>query len=230
MKFSAIAARSDGSLEQVDFTWDYCVAIGYAGRDQESVIAHVEELKALGVPAPTTVPSMYWVDPTRIAANTELQVVGGGCSGEVEFFAAYDCKGTLYFTVASDHTDRQLETVSVSKAKQACSKIIGNLFWCYDDVRDHWDEIGLRSWVTEPGQKERLYQDGNLGKILPPEELEQLARKDLGDKGSFCFFSGTLPLVSPICYRGSFRMELEDSRLKRSIRHHYRVTELPDRN
>ena len=230
MKFSSIVARSDGTWEKVDFEWQYSVAIGYAGRDQASVIAHVEELKAIGVPAPETVPSMYWIDPTRVSASTELQVVGPGCSGEVEFFAAFDSNGKMYFTIASDHTDRHLETVSVSKAKQACSKIIGLCFWAYDDVKDHWDDIKLRSWITEPGKPERVYQDGSLGKILPPEELIRLAKEDLKGKGTFSFFSGTLPLAGKIVYQGSFRMELADPKLNRSIQHQYNVLELPDRN
>lgn len=230
MKLSVIAARADGTLEQVDFSWRYCVAIGYAGRDQTSVQAHVEELRAIGVPAPTTVPSMYWVDPTRVSSDTELSVVGTGCSGEVEFFAAHDAAGRMYFTIASDHTDRQLETISVSKAKQACSKIIGNMFWSYEDVKNHWDSIALRSWVTEPRKAERVYQDGTLGDLLPPEKLLQLAEKDLAGKGTFSFFSGTLPLKGEIAYKGAFRMELFDPVLQRSIRHRYEVIELPDRN
>lgn len=230
MKLTGIAARADGTLEKVDFAWQYCVAIGFAGRDQASVIAHVEELKAIGVPAPETVPSMYWLDPTRVSSGTELQVVGNGCSGEVEFFAAFDATGKMYFTIASDHTDRHLETVSVSKAKQACSKIIGNLFWCYDDVKVHWDSILLRSWITAPGQAERIYQDGSLAKILVPEELIRLAKEDLKGKGTFSFFSGTIPLAGKIAYQGSFRMELSDPVLKRAIQHKYEVIELPDRN
>ena len=233
MKFDAIVARADGRAEKIVCAWQYCVAIGYAGRDQESVIAHVEELKAIGVPAPEVVPSMYWVDPTRVSADTELSVIGGGCSGEVEFFVAFGPDGKMYFTIASDHSDRLLETASVSKAKQGCSKIIGNIFWDFDDVQDHWDDILLRSWVTEPGGTERLYQNGTLGKLLVPAELRALAEKDLKGLfggGSFSYFSGTIPLVSPIAYKGSFRMELSDPVLKRAIQHTYSVIELPDRN
>ncbi len=233
MKYDVITVRADGNVTKKQVEWDHCVCIGYAGRDQESVIAHVEELKAIGVPAPQTVPSMYWSDPTCIGSNTSLSVVGDGCSGEVEFFAVFDEEGKMHFTVASDHTDRKLETVSVSKAKQVCSKIIANVFWHYDDVKDHWDSIELRSWVTEPGQKERLYQDATLAKLLLPEELYEKAKKDLQQwhgEGSFVFCSGTIPLVSEICYKGAFRMELRDPVLKRSIQHAYNVIELPDRN
>ena len=233
MKYEIITALADGRMTKTECAWRYCVAIGYAGRDQASVIAHVEELKAIGVPAPETVPSMYWIDPTRMSSATELSVIGGGCSGEVEFFAVFDAEGKMHFTIASDHTDRHLETVSVSKAKQGCSKIIGNLFWSYDDVKDHWDSITLRSWVTEPGESERLYQNGTLGGLLPPDELYALAEKDLKalkGGGAFSYFSGTVPLVGKIAYHGSFRMELADPVLNRSMIHSYDVIELPDRN
>lgn len=233
MNYDVITARIDGNVTRTTCEWRYCVAIGYAGRDQASVIAHVEELKAIGVPAPEIVPSMYWIDPTSLSSGTELSVIGSGCSGEVEVFAAFDPQGKMHFTIASDHTDRHLETVSVSKAKQGCSKIIGNLFWSYEDVKDHWDSIEIRSWVTEPGEAERVYQNGALGDLLPPEELYALAEKDLKalkGGGAFSYFSGTLPLSGKIAYHGAFRMELKDPVLKRSMQHTYSVIELPDRN
>lgn len=231
VRLEAIAIRKDGATERVALEWRQCVAIGYAGRDQASVVAHVEELKAIGVPAPSSVPSMYWIDPTRVSSDRELSVVGDGCSGEVEFFAAFDAAGDMYFTIASDHTDRKLETISVSKAKQCCSKIIGDVFWRYEDVKDHWDDIILRSWVQEPGDKEeRVYQDGRLSMLLMPEKLLELAKKDALSEGVISYFSGTIPLAGEISYRGSFRTELEDPILKRTIKHRYEVIQLPDRN
>lgn len=231
MQLEAIVLRKCGQSQKIALSWDQTVAIGYAGRDQKSVIAHVEELKAIGVPAPSTVPSMYWIDPTRISSDEELFVIGDGCSGEVEFFAAFDARGDMYFTIASDHTDRKLETISVSKAKQGCSKIIGNLFWSFDEVKDHWDDIKLHSWVRDSSNQEwRVYQDGTLGALLTPEELSKLAEKDAPLKGSVSYFSGTIPLLSKISYRGEFKMEIDDPILNRSIKHSYRVVELPDRN
>ena len=228
MKYEVVTVRTDGNVTKRECDWRYCVAIGYAGRDQASVIAHVEELKAIGVPAPEMVPSMYWMDPTRMSPDTELSVIGGGCSGEVEFFAVFDAEGKMHFTIASDHTDRHLETVSVSKAKQGCSKIIGNVFWSYEDVKDHWDEIQIRSWITEPGQAERPYQNGTLGGLLPPEELYALAEKDVKELtggGKFAYFSGTVPPVGKIAYHGPVRMELSDPVLKRSTQPTHNVIE-----
>lgn len=231
MNFHSIALRDNGRFEEICLEWDLCVAIGYAGRDQAGVMAHVEELRKIGVPAPEKTPSMYWIDPERITTNTILWVVGNGCSGEVEFFVAADKGGNLFMTVASDHTDRALETVSVSKAKQACSKVIGNVFWKMSDIRPHWDEIELRSWVRKTPQKEEyLYQEGTLASLLIPERLLELATEDKPYPGKFSYFSGTLPLKGEICYEGDFRMELNDPVLKRSISHTYTVRRLPDRN
>lgn len=231
MELNCVCERQHGVFHNIKLTWEQCVAIGYAGRDQASVIAHVEELKAIGVPAPDRVPSMYWIDPERISTSNKLYVIGGGCSGEVEFFAAKDKNNNVYITVASDHTDRQLETVSVSKAKQGCSKIIAPLFWDLSEIRMHWDEIILRSWVREtPDAEERLYQDGTLAQILPPEKLWELAVEDTVEDAPISYFSGTLPLKGEICYKGAFRMEIIDNKLGRRIEHSYVSVILPDRN
>ncbi len=231
MELNCVCDEGRGVFTPLKLSWDQCVAIGYAGRDQANVIAHVEELKKIGVPAPDKVPSMYWIDPTRISTSSRLHVIGGGCSAEVEFFAAKDSNNDVYITVASDHTDRLLETVSVSKAKQGCSKVISPVFWRLSDIRLHWDEIILRAWVREvPDGEERLYQDGTLAQILPPERLWELAVEDALEEGPISYFSGTLPLKGEICYKGSFRMELLDEKLGRSIEHSYTSVILPDRN
>lgn len=231
MELNCVCEYGHGKFSDITLLWDQCVAIGYAGRNQVSVIAHVEELKAIGVPAPERVPSMYWIDPERISTAKRLHVIGNGCSGEIEFFAAKDLHNNGYVTVASDHTDRQLETVSVSKAKQGCTKIIAPVFWALSEIRMHWDTIVLRSWVREtPDSDERLYQEGTLAELLPPEKLLELAVEDAQEDGNISYFSGTLPLKGSICYTGSFRMEMIDEKLGRRIEHSYTSIILPDRN
>lgn len=231
MKLKSISVGCNNSFKNIELEWNQCVAIGYAGRDQKNVLAHIEELKEIGVPTPDRIPSMYWIEPTRISTAETLFVVGEGTSGEIEFFAVRDKDNNMYFTVASDHTDRTLETISVSKAKQCCTKIISNVFWDMSEVRDHWDDIMLRSWVKESeNSSERLYQEGPLSKLLPPEKLMELAVEDAQTSGPIAYFSGTLPLLGSICYGGIFRMEIEDQQLNRKIGHIYTVTVLPDRN
>ena len=227
MRMKSVVLRKDGLSHEVRLAWDACVAAGYTGRDQESVRAHVEELKKIGVPAPYAVPAMYWVEPERVSTTTTLWVVGDKTPGEGEVFLARCAKGNLYVTVASDHTDRALEAVSVSKAKQACSKVVGSICWRVDEVRGHWDDIELRVWNDG-----KLYQEGTLGKMLPPERLFELAEADAPVKGgTLSLFSGTLPVIGGgLVYGVHYLLSLKDPVLGRELRHEYDVRILPDRN
>ncbi len=227
MQMKSVVLRKDGTSHEIALTWDVCVAAGYTGRDQASVRAHVEELRKIGVPAPESVPSMYWVDPERVASSRLLWVVGGSTSGEGEVFLARCAGGNLHVTVASDHTDRSLETISVAKAKQVCSKTVGSVCWRVDDVREHWDSIELRVWNDG-----KLYQEGTLGKMLPPERLFELACGDAPMPGGrIALFSGTLPVLGEgLIYGSHYVLSLKDPVLEREIRHEYSVRVLPDRN
>ncbi|MGI6784783.1 MAG: DUF2848 family protein [Aminivibrio sp.] len=226
MKLKSALWRKDGVFEEICLSWDACVAAGYTGRDQAGVMAHVEELRKIGVPAPERVPSMYWVEPDRVKSASLLWVVGESSSGEGEVFLARDEKGNLCVTVASDHTDRALETVSVAKAKQICSKIVAPVFWRVDEIREHWDSIELKTWADG-----KLYQEGTLGRMLPPEKLFELAREDSPAPGRISLFSGTLAVLGEgIVYASDWALSLRDPVLGREIRHEYTVRILPDRN
>ncbi|MDR1873702.1 MAG: DUF2848 domain-containing protein [Synergistaceae bacterium] len=229
MKYEATVLRPDGRAERVLLTWDLCVAVGYAGRNQKAVRDHIDELVKVGVPAPCAVPAMYWIEPGRVFSGERLSVVGESSSGEVEFFMARDEGGDLFMTLASDHTDRALETVSVSKAKQACSKVLAPIFWKVSDVREHWDAIEISSEIPEKEQF-RVYQKGTLGDLLPPERLEELAREDAPLPGKIALFSGTLATLGGIVHAREFRMTLSDPVLSRSVRFGYTVAVLPDRS
>lgn len=234
MRYEAAVLRPDGTQEHTALLWDRCVAVGYAGRNQESVKAHVDELVKLGVSRPYAIPAMYWIEPERVASQTQLFVVGGETSGEVEFFLARDARGDLYMTLASDHTDRGLEKVSVSKAKQVCSKILAPCFWKVSDIREHWDKIEILSEIPDEKGGYRVYQKGTLGDLLIPERLWELALADLPSVGKsgqvISLFSGTLAAHGGIVYANEFRMTLSDPVLKRCIKFGYTITQLPDRN
>ena len=229
MELKVRAVRADGTAEQVTLCFESCVAIGYAGRNQESVRRHVEELERLGVPRPSSIPSMYWVSPEQVMCAERIQVVGNETSAEVEFFMAPDAEGKLYLTVVSDHSDRRLESVSVSKAKQICPKIIGSEFWVLDDVREHWDDLRLicraRQGDVTP------YQDAPVGSQLNWSELLELARADAPCAGPVAFCSGTVPVEDGnIRYADAWDIRLEDPVMGRAIEHRYEVIRLEDRN
>jgi hypothetical protein len=97
------------------------VVAGWAGRDQHAIEHHIEELFAIGVPRPSSVPLYYRVAENQLTQASRIQVVGDQSSGEVETFV-FRADGELYVSIASDHTDRKLETHSVALSKQVCAK------------------------------------------------------------------------------------------------------------
>jgi len=201
------------------------IVAGWTGRDQAQVDAHIEELAALGVPRPTTVPTFYRVSADLLTIAEEIQVVGAESTGEVEaVLVSHD--GRLWVGVGSDHTDRALEAVSVAAAKQACPKPLGRQVWAYDDIKDHWDRLILRSYVVS-GSGRELYQQGVLAANRTADDLQRRysGAARLPDKA--VMFCGTMPVHGGFRCGERFEIELEDPVLGRSLQHGYRVMPLP---
>ena len=135
-------------------------------------------------------------------------------------------QGRIFVGTGSDHTDRKVETYSVTVSKQMCEKVMAPILWELEDVAAHWDRMILRAhaWI---GGKRVLYQEGTLDHMLPVEEL---IRRGFGGKrfpDGCAMFGGTFAAIGGIRPASRFEFELEDPVLKRSIRHGYDVMELP---
>ena len=211
----------------LDFLVRRMVNAGYSGRDQQEVRRHIEELRREGIPAPESTPTLYPVITDLLTLQEEIEVVGDRTSGEAEFVLLVGDEGCLV-GVGSDHTDRELETVDITKAKQVCPNVMGSKVWSLDEVEDHWDALVLRSWVSEGGRR-TLYQEAALEALLPPRELMAFVRSRLKDgrlEGTV-IFSGTVSILTPeIIYGDSFEVELEDPVLGRRLSCRYRVKRL----
>jgi len=228
--YSATIQTINNMIETRLLVIDSCVAAGYTGRNQNSVQAHIKELKELGVSTPYAIPALYWISPARLTQKPQLIVVGEQTSPEVEFFLAADAEGARYVTVASDHTDRDLEAVSVGKSKQVCDKILGDVFWKVDDIINHWDSIQLSSEVLK-GKEWNPYQTGTLGDILHFTDLLDIIITDLPSGKCPALLSGTLPIIDgDIVYTSACRMSMTDPILNRNITKTYSITILPDRS
>ena len=200
------------------------ICAGYAGRDQGSVRRHIEELKALGVPAPEEIPAFYLVPAERVTAGTEITVDGASTSGEVEFVLLKTASGTLV-TVGSDHTDRELEKSDVPLSKAVCPKVIGPTFWHLSDLADHWDRLRLKSSVNVDGHLVP-YQDGYLSELMEPRDIERRLAESLPAFSSGdMLFSGTIPSKRGLVISDLFAMELLDEVSGRSIKHSYKITQ-----
>jgi len=204
---------------------DQAVIAGWTGRDPVARDKHIAELEAIGIARPATTPIYYRVAARRLTTADSIEVSGGDSSGEVEFVLV-GWQGRIFVGAGSDHTDRKVETYSVTVSKQMCDKVMAPVLWEIEDVADHWDRLILRShaWI---GGARVLYQEGALDAMLP---VKDLIARGFGGKGlpdGCVMFGGTFAAKGGIRPASRFEFELEDPVRKRSIRHGYDVIELP---
>ena len=205
------------------------VIAGWTGRNADAVNHHIEELAAIGVPAPSTVPLYYRVSDLVFTTAPVIQCLDETSSGEAEPTLIDD--GTrLYLGLGSDHTDRKLEAYSVAHSKQICPKPMAPVLWDFDDVKGHLDDIRIRSFIREDGVWVP-YQDGQIGSIRPLAELvagSPAAQAGTRLQPGTAMMCGTFAVLSGgVRAATEFRMEMIDDRLGRRIEHVYTMVSLP---
>jgi Protein of unknown function (DUF2848) len=201
------------------------VIAGWTGRDQAALEAHIRELEALGIARPKSTPIFYRVAASLLTCAETIEVVGSDSSGEVECIVCALGEG-LWLGLGSDHTDRKAEAIGVTLSKQMCAKPVGARLWRFADVAPHWEKLLLRSFVTRDGQR-RLYQEGPVTTMRPPEELIRLYTGGNTLPPGTAMFCGTLAVHGAIEGGELFEMELDDSMRGRKLTHAYRVEQLP---
>jgi hypothetical protein len=206
---------------------DQAVIAGWTGRDPVARDKHIAELEAIGIARPATTPIYYRVAARRLTTEDSIEVSGTETSGEVEF-VLIGWQGRIFVGVGSDHTDRKVETYSVTVSKQMCDKPIAPVLWELEDVAGHWDQMILRSFARIDGASV-LYQQGTLDSMLPVKELIQRGFGDAGFPDGCAMFGGTFAAIGGIRPASRFDFELEDPVLKRRIRYGYDVIALPVR-
>lgn len=207
----------------VSFTPRRLICLGYTGRDQAAVRAHIEELEHEGVPPPAQVP-LVLPAPARILSQDEaFEVVSPRTSGEVEPVFFVD-GARVWVGIGSDHTDRELERYDILSSKQVCPKVVGPDVWALEDVRKAWDSLQIRSWVGGAAGGEVAYQDELLGRLLEPERLLELAIDAAGTRDGLVVFGGTVPVLGgQVLYEPGFRAELRDPIIGDTLNLAYRV-------
>jgi len=215
--------RSGGA--PISAAFDTLIVAGWTGRDTKVLEHHVEELAALGVPRPSSMPVFYRTSVNGLTQTTRLEVLGGDTSGEVEP-VVFACDGGMWLGVGSDHTDRKLETLGIALSKQICGKVIGTELWPLADVMPHWDRLIIRSHATIDG-KRVLYQEGPLANMRTPADLLSRYDGSTALKDGAAMFCGTVGAIGGIRPASRFEMEIEDPVLGRRIAHGYDVIALP---
>jgi hypothetical protein len=164
--------------------------------------------------------------PYLATTSDGIDVITKESSGEVEYVILKEGDRT-YIGVGSDQTDRGFEKFSIPASKQMCAKIMAPVVWPYQEIKDHWDQIVIRSWTTSDG-KRMLYQEDALATILDVEALLEQLPKDEGlPADGLVVFSGTVATKIGLVYGERFDFEMEDPLLDRNIRHGYQIRVLP---
>jgi 4-hydroxyphenylacetate 3-monooxygenase len=192
LRFRTIGTGSDLNLDAPRL-----IIAGYTGRDAAAVAAHIEELAAIGIPPPASVPAFFELDPCLVTSDPVVQIIGSNTSGEVEPVLIRH-NGRHYLGVGSDHTDRDLERTDIAASKAACPKPVGHQVTALPDdlAALSWDAIDVESDVD--GQP---YQRGSLAALRTPTDLLARLTGTLGELGDdLVVFCGTLPLLT-----GEFR-------------------------
>ena len=196
------------------------VVAGWTGRDRAAVDHHIEELAALGIAPPSSVPLYYRVSENLATQQQHIQVLGDTSSGEVEPLLIRS-NDKWWIGLGSDHTDRELEAYSVAASKQACAKPLATELWPLDSVIDHLDQLCLSCTIQENGEWV-TYQEGTLASIRPLQELIKAAPLDL----HAAMLCGTLGAIGGVRPANDYRMSLFDPVLNRRIELQYQVDKL----
>ncbi|MBX9990300.1 DUF2848 domain-containing protein [Phreatobacter oligotrophus] len=222
LSFTRYAA---GRSDRIAMELETLVVAGWAGRDAAAIQHHIEELAAIGVPPPSSVPVFYRGAASLVTQSHRVEVLGPDSSGEIEPVVVSLADG-LWVTVGSDHTDRKAETYGIALSKQMCAKPVATVLWKYEEVAPHWDELQLRAHAVIAGERV-VYQEGTLAALRPPSDLiAKWTGKDTLLPGTL-MFGGTLGAIGGIRPAARFEMELIDPVLKRTIAHAYDIVDLP---
>jgi len=225
LTFTVIDTRS--AATPLTLAIDQAVLAGWTGRDPLARDKHIAELEAIGIARPATTPIYYRVSARRLTLADSIEVCGNDSSGEVEF-VLIGWQGRTFVGLGSDHTDRKVESYSVTVSKQMCDKPMASVLWELEDVIGHWDRMILRSFAVTAGKRE-LYQEGTLDAMLSVEELIKRGFEGGRLPDGCVMFGGTFAAKGGIRPADRFEYELEDPVLKRSIRHAYDVITMPIR-
>lgn len=216
-------APKSGAGERTGFHVHTLIVAGWTGRDEAALRHHIEELAAIGVPRPSSVPVFYRNSALNVTQAGRIQVLGPDTSGEAEpVVLVYHDR--LWLTVGSDHTDREAETMGIALSKQLCAKPVGRDAWLLDDVAAHWDQLQLRAIATIHSHRV-IYQEGTLAGMRTPTDLAARYGKAL-DNGTM-MFCGTLAAIGGIRPASRFEIELEDPVLNRTLKHCYDIDVVP---
>lgn len=198
----------------------HLMVVGFSGKDVAKTMEHIHELEAAGVKCPRDVPVPYQCDPQIVTRKDTIDVIGGKTSGEAEYLILCH-EGKFYIGIGSDHTDREMEAVSIHKSKQVCLKPCSNEFWEYDEVKDHLPELRIISSQQAEGEV-KAYQNGTAGDLLPFDTIIEKVKAEVPLEDCL-IYTGTVPLLHGFVFGNRFTACLMDDVLGRELTLSYNI-------
>lgn len=195
-------------------------------RDEAKMQAHLEECYKLGIKElicerpPLVMPISSWA----VLTDNHIGVQRPKTSGEVEIVTIVDENDEIFVSVGSDHTDRSLETIDIPWSKQVAPNVVAPQMWRWNDVKDHWDDIHMESWVIDKGEVVK-FQEAMVNEFWTPAEMVQGLRDSVVRvAGPNILFSGTVVSIGEeLRFAESWTIKMTDPTLNRSIEHTYTV-------
>lgn len=201
------------------------VIAGWTGRDAHKLQEHIDELAALGIAPPATVPCYYRAGVETLTQDGAVDALGHDSSGEGEWVLIETPEGR-FIGCGSDHTDRKVEAYSIPVSKQMCPKPVSRDVWRWEEVAPHWDSLEIHSEIQEGGAWV-TYQRGPVAAMRHPEDLLEKARALGVPTGpGLLMFGGTLAVQGGIRPAADFRVTLHDPVRGRHITHSYTARSL----
>ena len=203
-----------------------CYNLGFTMRDEAKMQAHLEECYKLGIKElicerpPLVMPISSWA----VLTDNHIGVQRPKTSGEVEIVTIVDENDEVFVSVGSDHTDRSLETIDIPWSKQVAPNVVAPQMWRWNDVKDHWDDIHMESWVIDQGETVK-YQEAMVNEFWTPAEMVQGLRDSVTRvAGANILFSGTVVSIGEkLRFAESWTIKMTDPVLNRVIEHTYTV-------
>jgi hypothetical protein len=198
--------------------------LGFTIRDREKMQRHLDEVEGVHVDWPERPPIIFPISAWATITDSDVPVQYDRTSGEVEIVMVVD-GDELLVGVGSDHTDRHLEATDIPWGKQVAPNIVAPTLWRWDEVVDHWDQVGIESYVDD-----RLYQKALVSEFWTPVEMVDSVKGRIAEvPGARVFFSGTVVSEGERLDFGlRWSLRMIDPVLDRTIRHDYTVTILSE--
>ena len=222
--FDLTLLGADGSRSALPVTPSRVYNLGSATVDADAAVAHQNEVADVGVRIAFDIPAprIYPMAVSSITTDAEIGVHHGRTSGEVELVIVVD-EGEVFLGLGSDHTDRDLEQLSIIWAKQYAPSVLGREVWRWSDVEPVWDRLVLESSVDG-----RPYQSSPASVFRRPDDLLKVLADRIGDlPGTFLVYCGTYTTIAnTIEYGDRWAAQLVDPEAGRRLALEYAVVDL----